>query len=462
MPLHEDDVRELIGAMWQTRVMELPRFDRFAGYVEGSMGRPEIPATADADIKDIASMCVKNVIAPVVDSFAQNLSVVGYRRAGAETDVDAWARWQAQRLDARQDEVHRYVHTYGIGYATVLPGDTGPQVRYRSPRRMFTVYDDPMVDQWPMYALETWTARGRDGKRVVEGYLYDDEHAYPLLLGNVVPGTQEDKGGLITLTSGRIQVGKPIPHGAPGHVPVVRFIGSRDADGMPVGEVEPLIDMQRAINSINFDRMIVSRFGAFPKNVITGWAGGQNEVLAASARRFLTFEDPDVKAQTLMGADGRAYNELVTEMMEHVAMIAKLSPAEITGKMINLSAEALAAGEKTQQRKLARLKESLGESHEAVIRLMAHYDGDTEGAADMSSEVVWDDTEARSFGAIVDGVTKLAQAGLPLTEMLTLIPGLTQSQRESIKRKMAAGGEFESVLQQIMAPPPVVAPEDDR
>lgn len=451
-PLHEDDVRDLIGDMWHTRVMELPRFDRCAGFVEGSIGKPEIPENVDRDIKDIQSMCVKNVIAPVVDSFAQNLSVIGYRRAGAETDAAAWSRWQAQRLDARQDEVHRYVHTYGLGYAAVLPGDAGPLVRYRSPRRMFTIYNDPMVDQWPEYALETWTAR-ENGKRVVEGYFYDDSYVYPLVLGNVVPGTQEDKGGLVTLSSGRIHVGQPIRHGAPGHVPVVRFIGSRNADGMPVGEVEPLIDMQRAINSINFDRMIVSRFGAFPKNVITGWAGGKNEVLAASARRFLTFEDPDVKAQTLMGADGRAYNELITEMMEHVAMIAKLSPAEITGKMINLSAEALAAGEKTQQRKLARLRESLGESHEAVIRLMAHYEGDTDGASDMESEIVWDDTEARSFGAIVDGVAKLAQAGLPLTEMLSLIPGLTQSQRESIKRKMAAGGEFESVLQQLMAAP---------
>lgn len=456
MALTHDDIRDLVAAMWSPRAEELGRFQLLADFASGRAGLPSVEVNDDVDLKDIFSICGKNVIAPVVDAFTHNLSVVGYRRGNSDVNQAAWSLWQRQRLDARQEEIHRYVHTYGLGYASVLPGPDGsPQVRYRSPLRVFAVYEDPMLDTWPLYALETWEAR-EAGKRVVHGALFDDEVVYPLTLGEIPTGASAETG--LQFSGARVRIGEPRPHGAPGHVPVRRFTATRDALGRPVGEVEPLKDLQRAINSVNFDRLIVSRFGAFPKSVISGWSGGRDEVLAASARRILTFEDPDVKAQTLMGADGRAYNDLITEMMEHVAMVAKLSPAEITGKMVNLSAEALAAGEKAQQRKLARLKDSLGECHEDVIRLMCHLDGDVEGAQDLESEVVWDDTEARSFAATVDGVAKLAQVGVPLSELLGLVPGLTQAQRESMARKLAVGGDFESIMQQVLAEPDDASP----
>ena len=84
------------------------------------------------------------------------------------------------------------------------------------------------------------------------------------------------------------------------------------------------------------------------------------------------------------------------------------------------------------------------------MRLMAHIEGDVEAAADVESEVVWLDTEARSFAAVVDGVAKLAQVGVPVEDMLPMVPGLTQAQRESIRKKMAAGADFRSTMAQIL------------
>ena len=52
----------------------------------------------------------------------------------------------------------------------------------------------------------------------------------------------------------------------------MRYVNARDAEELVVGEVEPLITEQRAINVVNFDRMIVSRFGAFPQKYAIGWA----------------------------------------------------------------------------------------------------------------------------------------------------------------------------------------------
>jgi len=127
------------------------------------------------------------------------------------------------------------------------------------------------------------------------------------------------------------------------------------------------------------------------------------------------------------------YNSVLEEIMNHIAMAAQISPAQVTGKMVNLSAEALAASEANQQRKLQAKRDSFGESWEQVFRLAAEIEGDRATAADTSSEVQWRDTEARAFGAIVDGITKLAQSGVPIDELIEIVPGVTQQKAQAIK-----------------------------
>jgi len=251
------------------------------------------------------------------------------------------------------------------------------------------------------------------------------------------------------------EFGDPVRHGAT-VCPVVRFVNARDADDLIVGEIGPLIHDQQAINSVNFDRLIVSRFGAFPQKVITGWAPSSNDdVLTASARRVWAFDDPEVKAQSFPPASLDQYNGVLTEMTEAVALKAQISPSQITGKLVNVSAEALAAAEANQQRKLASKRESFGESWEQCFRLASALEGDIDSANDTSSEVQWRDTEARAFGAIVDGVTKLAAAGIPIQELLPLIPGISQQQQQGIKDALRQNqvNELLGLLQQA-APPP--------
>jgi hypothetical protein len=156
------------------------------------------------------------------------------------------------------------------------------------------------------------------------------------------------------------------------------------------------------------------------------------------------------------------YNSILEEMLHHVAMVAQISPSQVTGRMINVSAEALAAAEANQQRKLAAKRESFGESWEQVLRLGAEMSGDqpegaAETAADVAAEVVWRDTEARSFAAVVDGVTKLAAAGVPIDHLLTMVPGMTQQQIQGIKEAMR-GGQVNSLVDRLLAAP-TPAPE---
>ena len=66
-------------------------------------------------------------------------------------------------------------------------------------------------------------------------------------------------------------------------------------------------------------------------------------------------------------------------------------------------------------------------------------DGDSETADDTEAEVVWRDTEPRSFAAVVDGVCKLAAAGVPIESLLPMIPGMTQQTQLGISEAMRSG-----------------------
>src|SRR4051812_11565485 len=107
MPLSLDDMRPIVTRMWALHQQELLTFNRIHDYLNGMLGFPQLPSDADEDVKAIARMSIKNILAPVRDSFAQNLSVVGYRTATSEDNLPAWKIWQENRMDARQGEIYR-------------------------------------------------------------------------------------------------------------------------------------------------------------------------------------------------------------------------------------------------------------------------------------------------------------------------------------------------------------------
>lgn len=86
--------------------------------------------------------------------------------------------------------------------------------------------------------------------------------------------------------------------------------------------------------------------------------------------------------------------------------------------------------EAPHQRKLVEKRESFGESWEQLIRLAAQMGG--EAVAD-DAEVVWRDSETRSFAQVVDGIVKLNQAGVPIEELLSEIPGWSKQRVDSAR-----------------------------
>ena len=425
------EIAPTVTRMWNLHQNELANFDNIHEYVKGRRGKPALPESADSEIREIRDKCVHNVLTLVLDAFVQNLSVVGYRNSQSEANAEGWKLWQANQMDARQAEIYQAAVKYGVAYVVAAPDNGALVLKIRSPRQLIAVYEDPQIDRWPQYALETWIDTS-DAEPTRKGMFYDDVFMYELDLGSVStpPIEGDDQIKRHTLSIRDDGIGDPIKHGGryKGRpvCPVVRYINRRDSEDLVEGEIERLIDDQKTINEVNFDRLIVARFGAFPQKVISNWIGvDKNKALEISARKLWTFED-DVKAQHFPAASLVPYNDLIQDLKEHVATRAQVSPASVVGKMVNLSAEALAAAEANQQRKLDAMRESHGESHEQTLELGQEMSG---GVVDDSAEAVWKDTEARSFAAIVDGIVKIGQAleqGAPILPLLPLVPGLTQ------------------------------------
>jgi hypothetical protein len=449
--LTPDEVVDVTRDLWKRHRDELPGHERVNDYVRGKRGVPDLPDGAGDELVDIAKMSVKNVLSLVRDAFAQSLAVTGLRSPESSDDAAAWELWQRFKLDARQAEIHRPTVTFGSAYAIGLKDE----VRIRTPRQLFAVYSDPHVDPWPVYALETWV--DRSGKKPIRlGRLYDDEFEYSMTLGSAgltnKAGVSDGKRSIVIRPE---MLADPMKHGSD-YCPVVRYVNARDAEELVVGEVEPLITQQRAINVVNFDRLVVSRFGAFPQKYAIGWAAPDSAALArASAARLMAFDDDTVKVGDFAQASVEPYNSILEEMLSHVAMTAQIPPS-LLAPMANLSAEAIAMAEAPYQRKLDEKRESLGESHEQLIRHLAALN-QVEVAED--AEVVWRDTEARSFAQVVDGIVKLTSAGVPIDTLLDDVPGWTKQQVDAAKASMrrAAG---RGVLEALTASAPVVPDAD--
>lgn len=459
-----NEVTPLIGRMWLLHQQELEQFNIIHDYVDGKLGRPSIPSNADGEVRDIWRLCVLNVLPLVVDAFVQNLSVVGYRSSASGQDAAGWDVWQRNQMDARQAEIYTDAVKYGVGYVVAEPTDKGPVFRPRSPRQLVAVYENPQVDRWPQYALETWVDES-DAKRHRRGMLFDEINAYPLDLGPLPSIGQGEQVQNAQLTVTAASVGQPVPHNGTWQgepvCPVVRYVNRRNSEDLVEGEIYRLLGDQRAINEVNFDRLIVARFGAFPQKVISNWTGvTKDAAVEVSAKRALIFEDPvDVKSFPAASLD--PYNDLIDKLIEHVGTKANISLAYLTGKMVNLSADALAAAESNQQRKLVAMRESHGESHEQLLQLGAVMGG--KEAPDEAAEVIWRDTEARSFGVMADGLLKVAQAiqqGLPVEPFLPLLPGVTQQMIDAVRAQKQTSAV--ASLIQGLRPAAVAAQKDQQ
>lgn len=413
-------------------IQEKERFqlDILRRYSTGKQALPlVIPADAPGEVREMARISRINLIAIVINSLVESLFVDNLRVSQEGEDgkeqitAPIWNTWQVNKLDRGQSGLYRAVFQYGYAYMILTAGKPTPVIRPASPRSLTALYGDN--EDWPELALER-------RRRANHYRLYDSESVYDL-------GYDPEKKRFAVLAVGS--------HGS-SFCPVVRYrdvedldlddepvphtqasFGTRGGDNMTdlvAGQVAPLMTLQDQSDVTTFALKSAEWYSAFRQRWVVGWTpASQSDKVKSAASQLWTFDnEPDeVKlgefSQTIL--DG--YLASRSDTAKFVATLSQTPVHELIGELVNLSAEALAAAEAGRDRKIDERKTGLGESHEQLAQAA----GDLQGIdVPDDLEVVWRDTSARAFGALVDGLGKLAsQLQIPPDMLWDRIPGTT-------------------------------------
>ncbi len=428
-----DAARTALWGGWDGMSRRRTTMEQRRAYASGRGGVPDVDSDASEELRDLAKISRLGMCRVVVRTFVRGLAVVGFRSPAARADDQGWAWWQAHRLDARQALVHRQALTYGESFVSVLPDDDRAdpaRAAFWTPLSCRVEYDEP-DDRFPQRAV--LVRRSAEGHVVL---LVDDTTVTPGLVRPAPTGADDGLVGGSRYEDVEI-TGQPWEHGATYDgrpvCPVVRFVdGASDDERRGEGVVEPVIELNRAMNQVNFDRLCVARFGAHDQKLLIGWSASKDRLVKLSTSHIAAIDvHPDeVRVDRWQASPLAPYNELIRELREQVALEAAI-PLWATGSISNVSVDTAAMIEAAHQRELSIKRDTLGEAWEQVLRLAVTMSAGDAPAED--AEVVWRETQARSLGVVVDAIAKLVSVGVPVTELLDLVPGMTKQRIDAVR-----------------------------
>jgi len=420
--MQADRLLELATAEWS-------RLKLFDQYHRGVHSPPYTPQTATIEFRTLVARATTNLMPMVTGTLVNRLYADGFRPDPTQdANSTAWEWWQANQMDARQKPLYEAVAVYGYAWMMVSGSDSGtPSMSPKSPRTWYCEIADP-DDDWPTYAVR------RRGENVT---LVDAEAFYTLK-----KPTSSTRWGVVDVA----------PHGL-GVCPFVQYRNAWNIDGHPVGEVERLIPVQDRLNQTVFDLLVAQTFAAAPQKYIAGLVADDDDSLASAlAKRVWTLDGADTKVGQLPGADLSHLVSSIDNTLRVYGIISQTPPNYLLGEMVNIAAEALVAADASLAMKVEDRKTLHGESHENTFRLAGVAANEPEIAADVMSEIVWRQTDPRSFAATVDGLTKLASPeGLqvPPDELWTMIPGVTQTTAQRWKATRDAADPFAELMRDM-------------
>lgn len=393
----------------------------------------DLPPKATYEHRALSALSRTPWLLLVVSNVVQAMYVDGVEGDGGPVE-EAWRLWMANDMSVQQIANHRAMIAYGHSYGVVSHAETRgkPRISFLSPCHMAVEYEGRGLGEHPSAALE---ALSTEGKRT----------RYLLHVPGVVYLVEQDPDRVGT-TLGGFRVVEERSTGL-GFVPVVRFANQVDLEGRTVGDVEPFIPTAQRINKTAYDRLLAQHFNSWKVKTATGLeipslldedgdsTGETDHVKTEELRLKLAQDDvligesPETRFGTL---DATSLDPFVSSWRSDIEALAAVSqtPAyALTGQLVNLSAEALAAARAPLAQKVHERQVSAGASYARLLRVAAAMAGMPSVAEDDMLRVTWQDTEIRSLSQAADALGKLAQMlHAPHRALWQMVPGVERSQ----------------------------------
>lgn len=399
----------------------------------------ELPRKATREHRALSELSRTPWLRLVVDNVVQAMYVDSV--VGSEGRIEElWGLWNANGMRSQQISNHRSMVSYGHSYAVVTGaehhGEDSAKIRFVSPRRMAVEFEDLGADPYPSAALEWVKTEGK-----VERFRLRTVGREYLI-----------ERGAASLEDGGWRVVQAFESGLD-FVPVVQFANQRDLDGRVLGEVEPFIPAARRINKTAYDRLLSQHFNSWKVKTATGLdmpeamdADGDpiaGEVDEAAAEKLKLKLD---QADILTGGEGVQFGTLDATALdpfvnswradiEALAAVSQTPAHALTGQLVNLSAEALAAARGPLTQKVYERQMNASAAYANVMRAAATIAGFEDIARDDLIRVTWQDMEIRSMSQAVDALGKAAQMlRIPVRGLWPLIPNVESADVQEWER----------------------------
>lgn len=432
-------------------------WDRRQEYFEGKQDKPYAPPGVNQEYEALQDMAIANILELAMTAPVQRLRADGFRTHRNETaDLTAWTdSWQPNKLDQRQSIVYQQMFNHGRGIMSVSPNVVdrkSPKIRPENSRRVWIEPnpEDPFEALFAVKKLVVKTSTRQNSGLILPASLLEAETKEVAYVYTHTEWARfEASGGAVGTVWTMVEQGR---HNL-GAIPFVPFDFNLDADGNPRPAIDKLIPQQDAINTIRFNTLLAMQFSAYRQRVFTGydpvirdekgqpiWKKDPNTgqpvidengfpvpMVRSPGRvgvdRALVFPGDQTKVFDLPESNLDNYIKVLQQFLGDFYASGQIPPQYAMNKMANLTGDGMAGAESTFQSLIGELKLAAGEGLESVMRLANRARG--ESHEDHASEVIWADTEIRSFAQIVDAIGKLVASGMSRTDAWAMIPGAT-------------------------------------
>lgn len=394
---------------------------RLDSYYAGDHPIPDAVKSAKAAsaYKLLMSLARSNWPKLIVDSVEERLEVQAIKFADETASKDAWLAWQRNGLDADQGLVHSSALTTGRAYVIVWADENGEPLIFPEHASMVIVEYAPSSRRKRIAALRRWWEND-----YWHATLYKPDAIYKFR--SKVKDESGKRPPSDTEWVAREVSGENWPLANPiGTVPVVEISVNRSLMpsryGTAQGEFESACQQIDRINYTTFSQLAAMTWSGFPLRAMIGdpIAYEDDNVTPiqpfdVAQDRIVQIENPDGKLLQLPEASLGNYGSVNESNIKHLAAITKTPAHYLLGEMVNLSADAIRAGEAGLTSKTYRHHRPIGEGWEEVSRLALRIKNPSSKTADDPSvEVAWRDPESRSLAERADAATKLASTNLP-------------------------------------------------
>jgi hypothetical protein len=381
------------------------------------------------------------------DSPVERLTVNGIQPAGStEADDESWRIWQRNALDA--DSQLGFLGAVNSGRSFVVvwgnpDDDDTPEVTFEDAAHCIIAYE-PGSRRRRRAALKMWEDGG-------------ETHATLYLPDEVWKFTQTTLGALTGKTPQMREVDDELkvwdlrdtgddanPQENPmGLVPMIELPNRPMLAEDPISDVSGVVAMQDAVNLLWAQLFTASDYASFPQRIVLGAEVPEVPILGENGQivgsrpvdlerfavdRVMFFTGDDVKVTEWTAANLEAYSNIIEVAVGHIAAQTRTPQHYLSGKMTNISGDALLAAETGLVKRVEEKQIWFGQALREMFRLVALAQGnDAKADAIAGGRVLWADAESRSHSQLADALLKLKQIGFPF-EWIALKYGLTPTE----------------------------------